>query len=409
MKKTIQMLLITIITVIGVTGVSAKTYSCYQCTGDTSIYKWGTSGASDDTCGSGYVIRNDISERDCRKKELDSGKGDINIGMYEYGVYCAYQNDYYFKYSGSSLDNQFHMETNIPNAESGRPLSEPVGSIKEQEWLKSKGILDANTGLFMCPTNPFGAEIGASTQKICGLDYCMIDLIETPDETNTCIYKGQESGSELTIVYTYDDDGVKWTITYPDGSTKVLTNMDGNMLSMGRTCEDIYYDKNNNTIHTATSSNISINQTLSKLCNKYNGNTNNIEHYCSGSCNFSNMACSVTVACGGTNGIPVALPIFIHNIITIIKIAVPIILVIMGMLDFAKAVISSDEKGMKDTQSKFVKRIIGAVSIFLVVTIVQLVFNIVNTDDTNEMASCIDCFINGDCNRYTVFEYEKND
>lgn len=114
-----------------------------------------------------------------------------------------------------------------------------------------------------------------------------------------------------------------------------------------------------------------------------------------------NTSTIATVKCGSMEGIPAALPQFIKNIINIVKIAVPIILVIMGMMDFAKAVVSSDEKSMKESQTKFIKRVIAAVVIFLVVTVVQLVFRIINTDDTNEMAACIDCFINGDCSGYS--------
>lgn len=104
-----------------------------------------------------------------------------------------------------------------------------------------------------------------------------------------------------------------------------------------------------------------------------------------------------SVSCGNLEDIPAALPVFIKNIINIVKIAVPVILIIMGMLDFAKAVISNDEKGMKESQNKFIKRIIAAIAIFLIVSIVQFIFKIINTNDTNTMVSCIDCFISGNC------------
>ena len=104
-----------------------------------------------------------------------------------------------------------------------------------------------------------------------------------------------------------------------------------------------------------------------------------------------------SVSCGSVTDIPAALPVFIKNIVNIIKIVVPIILIIMGMLDFSKAVVANDEKVMKEAQNKFIKRIIAAIVVFLVVAITQFIFNIVGTNDTNEMAACIDCFINGSC------------
>ena len=106
---------------------------------------------------------------------------------------------------------------------------------------------------------------------------------------------------------------------------------------------------------------------------------------------------STTVSCGWTDDIPAALPVLTKNVINILKISVPVILIIMGMLDFGKAVASQDEKGMKETQTRFVKRIIGAIAVFLVITVTQFVFILLNTSDSNNMLSCIDCFINNNC------------
>lgn len=113
--------------------------------------------------------------------------------------------------------------------------------------------------------------------------------------------------------------------------------------------------------------------------------------------NTSNTASYATVSCGWTDDIPAALPVLTKNVINILKVAVPVILIIMGMLDFGKAVASQDEKGMKETQTRFVKRIIGAIAVFLVITVTQFVFRLLNTSDSNNMLSCIDCFINNNC------------
>ena len=50
-----------------------------------------------------------------------------------------------------------------------------------------------------------------------------------------------------------------------------------------------------------------------------------------------------TITCAGADNIPAALPKFLSNIVNLLKIITPIILIIMGMLDFAKASISSSE------------------------------------------------------------------
>ena len=85
---------------------------------------------------------------------------------------------------------------------------------------------------------------------------------------------------------------------------------------------------------------------------------------------------------------------FIHNIIVVIKVAVPVILIIFGMLDFAKGVMAGKEDEIKKGQQVFIKRIIAAVFVFLVVTIVQFVMGIISSDD-NSFLNCADQILNG--------------
>lgn len=89
-------------------------------------------------------------------------------------------------------------------------------------------------------------------------------------------------------------------------------------------------------------------------------------------------------------------PGVVRELVTLIKIAIPIGLVIFGMLDLGKAVISNDEKTMKEGQSKFIKRCLYAVIIFFIVAIVQLVVNTIATagDETEtDYTDCIACFV----------------
>ena len=91
------------------------------------------------------------------------------------------------------------------------------------------------------------------------------------------------------------------------------------------------------------------------------------------------------------------LPAIVNLVVTLIKIFVPIVLVIFGMIDLAKAVMSNDEKEMKGAQTKLIKRVIYAVLVFLIVSIVQLVFGVLAgtgaSDDS--VAGCISCFVSG--------------
>ena len=66
----------------------------------------------------------------------------------------------------------------------------------------------------------------------------------------------------------------------------------------------------------------------------------------------------------------------IQDIINIIKIAIPILLIVFGMIDFGKGIFSMDENEMKKSQSKFMKRVIVAVAFFMIPTFIGIILNI---------------------------------
>ena len=77
-------------------------------------------------------------------------------------------------------------------------------------------------------------------------------------------------------------------------------------------------------------------------------------------------------------------------VILVIKIAVPIILIVMGMLNMATAVMEKKDDKIKDAQSNLIKKVIAAVIVFLIVTIVTLIFStIMKQTDWQECAECI--------------------
>lgn len=73
-----------------------------------------------------------------------------------------------------------------------------------------------------------------------------------------------------------------------------------------------------------------------------------------------------------------------NGIIPIIQIGIPIILIVLGMLDLGKAVVASKEDEIKSAQKLLIKRAIYAIAIFFVVLIVQLVFGLLSSADSNE-------------------------
>lgn len=62
-----------------------------------------------------------------------------------------------------------------------------------------------------------------------------------------------------------------------------------------------------------------------------------------------------------------------------VRIFIPILLIGLGVLDFAKAMFSLNEDEMKKAQTKFTRRVIAAVIVFLIPTLVNLLLEIANS------------------------------
>lgn len=95
---------------------------------------------------------------------------------------------------------------------------------------------------------------------------------------------------------------------------------------------------------------------------------------------------------------------FLGQLVDIIMIVVPIILIIMGTIDFVKAVIAQKTDEMKKAQNTFIKRVIIAVIIFFVPAIVTFLISIINDDNDN---LCMTCFLDPKKSECEVKEEEK--
>jgi len=102
------------------------------------------------------------------------------------------------------------------------------------------------------------------------------------------------------------------------------------------------------------------------------------------------------VSCGNITGIPEKIPELTSFAITVIQIAIPIVLVVMGSLDLFKGLSAQKEDEIKKGQQMFIKRLIYAAIIFFVVVIAKLLISVVADSTTsNNIAECIDCFLSG--------------
>ncbi len=121
-----------------------------------------------------------------------------------------------------------------------------------------------------------------------------------------------------------------------------------------------------------------------------------------------------TTLCSGVE-VPNTVFILSSTIIRFIKIVVPVLLIIWGMIDFAKSIIAKKEDDIKKYQKAFVSRLISAVAVFLVVVIVQLLVGFLSSvqteggSETSDTWSCTKKLINGIDTNNDVTEDDNDD
>jgi len=81
---------------------------------------------------------------------------------------------------------------------------------------------------------------------------------------------------------------------------------------------------------------------------------------------------------------------FIGTVLKFIQIIVPIILIVMGSIDFVKATMGGKDDEIKKCQSTFIKRLIAAVLVFLIPLIVGVLLSVLNVTKS----SCLTCVLN---------------
>ncbi len=99
------------------------------------------------------------------------------------------------------------------------------------------------------------------------------------------------------------------------------------------------------------------------------------------------------VSCGNITGIPAKIPELVSFAITLIQIAVPVILVVMGSVDLFKGITAQKEDEIKKGQQMFVKRLLIAALIFFVIVITKFLISIIADNNSTNIIDCIDCFV----------------
>lgn len=100
-----------------------------------------------------------------------------------------------------------------------------------------------------------------------------------------------------------------------------------------------------------------------------------------------------------SNSIDPMFPNFTSILIKTIRYIVPVILIILGILDLVKAIISTDSAKMKSSVGLFIRRIIYSLLIYFMVAIVQFIVNTLGRAgaiNKNKANACIECFVNNE-------------
>jgi len=104
------------------------------------------------------------------------------------------------------------------------------------------------------------------------------------------------------------------------------------------------------------------------------------------------------VSCGNVSDIPERIPKITSRIVSILQVAVPVLMIIFGALDFARGMTSGKSDDMGQRRKIFIKRLITGVIVFFVIVIVKLLVSVVaDSVSSANISSCIDCFISNNC------------
>ena len=114
-----------------------------------------------------------------------------------------------------------------------------------------------------------------------------------------------------------------------------------------------------------------------------------------GYCNTDNL---VYVQCGGAFDIPSQIPQIVSFVVNLLKIAVPIVLILVSIITLFKALFASKDDEITKAKNSLIKKIIAAVMVFFIIQIVQFVVSKVADDrDAENISTCLKCFLNNEC------------
>ena len=98
------------------------------------------------------------------------------------------------------------------------------------------------------------------------------------------------------------------------------------------------------------------------------------------------------VTCGSIKELPKKVLELSNTIVNVLQIAVPVILIIMGMIDLVKAISSQKDDELKKAQGVLIKRLIIGVLFYFIIFIVKLLLSAIG-GNKDGLWNCVQCFI----------------
>lgn len=90
----------------------------------------------------------------------------------------------------------------------------------------------------------------------------------------------------------------------------------------------------------------------------------------------------------GDKNNPDSISYMINQALQYVRIIVPILIILLGTIDFAKAVIAGKEDNMKKAQSTFVKRLVAGVAVFFIPLLVNIIMDLADMVWAGEYFTC---------------------
>lgn len=201
--------------------------------------------------------------------------------------------------------------------------------------------------------------------------------------TNTCL-----EGAGITCVYKKGEQTIQYGYTQKDGKYQKFVIVNGKYKkTIGEaenmcTCPDyVVYDKeqqgykaiDTTDLQNYTSSRYQIyNFTDSQNLDESDVNENGLPTGIANSTNTTTASGTLYCNIFGENTWK-----YVKSLYKIIKICIPFLIIILGMLDFMKVLLSGEQKDMKLAGQRFMKRIIAGVVLLLIPVLLKFLFNVI--------------------------------